>query len=99
MLAVPFLQRTSRAYAEGSRNNISGFHSTLDLIEGNALGIVEYGDIGMNVAARAHAMGMQVSASRRHVHAPVELPLTRVFTAGQLHDMLPLATTSFWQPR
>jgi len=54
------------------RNQAAGVWEPFDIVEisGQTVGIVGYGDIGRAVAARVHAMGMEVLALKRGVPPP-----------------------------
>ena len=74
------------------RNQAAGHWAPFDvqMIAGKTLGIVGYGDIGSEVATRAHAMGMRVLALKRHLPEPgSDLgPVQKMYSTGQLHEML-----------
>lgn len=60
----------------------------VEMIGGRTLGIVGYGDIGRAVAIRAHAMGMQVLATRRHPPSEPDPLIERYFRTDEMHTML-----------
>ena len=75
------------------RNQIAGVWEPFDIamISGQTLGIVGYGSIGRAVAARAHALEMNVLGLRRHVpRQPTRDPLISQFYAPEQRlEMLP----------
>ncbi len=62
------------------RNQAAGVWEPFDVeeIAGQTVGIVGYGDIGRAVASRAHAMGMRVLATKRHLPGSPD-PLVKEF--------------------
>lgn len=60
----------------------------VEMITGRTLGIVGYGDIGRAVATRAHAMGMQVLATRRHPPSAPDPLIEMYFSPDEMHNML-----------
>ena len=74
------------------RNQMAGKWEPFDVltISGKTVGIVGYGDIGREVAWRAHAMGMRVLALKRHLPAPgSDLgPVEKMYPSAQLHEMI-----------
>lgn len=54
---------------------------------GQTLGIVGLGDIGRNLAVRAHALGMQVVGLRR-IKSELPLNVNRLYPPGELHALL-----------
>ena len=73
------------------RNQMAGVWEPFDVlpISGQTVGIVGYGDIGRAVAARVHAMGMNVLAVKRHVSTQNSDPLVdQVYTPDRRADML-----------
>ena len=60
----------------------------VDEISGQTVGIVGYGDIGRAVAARVHAMGMQVLALKRHAPASPDPLIARFYKTDELLPML-----------
>jgi phosphoglycerate dehydrogenase-like enzyme len=73
------------------RNQMAGIWEPFDveLVQHRTVGVVGYGDIGRAVAVRAHALGMNILALKRHAStvATDEL-VSRFFTTDQLNDML-----------
>jgi phosphoglycerate dehydrogenase-like enzyme len=59
-------------------------------IAGQTVGIVGYGDIGRAVAGRAHAMGMQVLALKRHAPASPDPLVATFYPPRELSAMLAL---------
>jgi phosphoglycerate dehydrogenase-like enzyme len=59
-------------------------------IAAHTIGIVGYGDIGRAVAARTHAMGMNVLALKRHAPAAPDPLITKFFKSDDLFAMLAL---------
>jgi phosphoglycerate dehydrogenase-like enzyme len=59
-------------------------------LAGQTAGIVGYGDIGKEVAWRAHAMGMRVIALKRHLPPPgSDLgPIEKMYAASELREMI-----------
>src|SRR5271170_7165586 len=74
------------------RNQMAGKWEPFDVltISGKTVGIVGYGDIGKEVAWRAHAMGMRVLALRRHLPpAGSDLGLVeKMYATSELHEMI-----------
>jgi phosphoglycerate dehydrogenase-like enzyme len=60
----------------------------VDEIAGQTVGIVGYGDIGRAVARRAHAMGMQVLALKRHLPDAPDPRVTRFYRSEAMAEML-----------
>jgi len=61
----------------------------VDVIRGQTLGLVGYGDLGHAAASRGHALGMKVVAMRRRPELSREDPyVTHVFSPDQKHEML-----------
>jgi phosphoglycerate dehydrogenase-like enzyme len=60
-------------------------------IGGETVGILGYGDIGRAVASRAHAMGMRVLATKRHVSNLAEPPVERFYKPEALREMIALS--------
>lgn len=77
---VPQLQREQRA------GKWAPFE--MERIEGKTVGIVGYGDIGRAVATRAHAMGMQIVATKRQVPKEPDVVIERYFRPAELREML-----------
>jgi phosphoglycerate dehydrogenase-like enzyme len=76
------------------RNQMAGVWEVFDIlpVEGHTVGIVGFGDIGRAVATRAHALGMQVLALKRHVTASAADPLIhRLYGPEQRIEMLSLS--------
>jgi phosphoglycerate dehydrogenase-like enzyme len=59
-------------------------------IAGRTIGIVGYGDIGVAVATRVHAMGMRVLALKRHAPPTADPLIDLFFKPAELLDMLTL---------
>ena len=75
------------------RNQIVGVWEAfnVEMVEHRSVGIVGYGDIGHAVAIRAHALGMDIFALKRHVSRLNSDPLVRkFFTLDQIADMFSL---------
>ena len=74
------------------RNQVAGKWEPFDVLRlaGQSVGIVGYGDIGKEVAWRAHAMGMRVLALKRHLPAPgSDLgPVEKMYPTSELHAMI-----------
>jgi len=74
------------------RNQAAGKWEPFDVltISGKTVGIVGYGDIGREVAWRAHAMGMRVFALKRHPPPPgSDLgPVDKMYATSQLREMI-----------
>jgi phosphoglycerate dehydrogenase-like enzyme len=72
------------------RNQIAGRWEPFDVeeIAGQTVGIVAYGDIGRAVASRVHAMGMRVSALKRHPPADADPLIEKFYGPHELNDML-----------
>src|SRR5271168_4199922 len=74
------------------RNQAAGKWEPFDVltISGKTVGIVGYGDIGREVAWRAHAMGMRVLALKRHLPPPgSDLgPVDKMYPTDQLREMI-----------
>jgi len=60
----------------------------VDELAGHTVGIVGYGDIGRAVARRAHAMGMNVLALKRHPPSQGDDLVQKVYGPKDLHVML-----------
>ena len=59
-------------------------------IHGQTLGIIGYGDIGKEVARRAHGMGLKVQAVRRNAaHSADDPILEKIYGPEEMHKMLP----------
>jgi len=65
--------------------------SSIKTLRGRHMVIVGLGAIGSEVARAASALGMRVSAVRRHPDAPRPDCVESVYGAGELHDVLPQA--------
>ncbi len=64
----------------------------VELIRGQVLGVIGYGGIGQEAARLAHGLGMRVMALRRRIALSQEdTLLERVFTPGELHELLGLS--------
>jgi phosphoglycerate dehydrogenase-like enzyme len=74
------------------RNQEAGTWSQFDveMIEGKAVGIVGYGDIGRAIASRARAMKMNVLAVKRHATGPKDGLADAIYDPSRLREMLPL---------
>jgi phosphoglycerate dehydrogenase-like enzyme len=74
------------------RNQIAAKWEPFDVLRlaGQTVGIVGYGDIGKEVAWRAHAMGMKVFGLKRHLPAPgSDLgPVEKMYPTPELHAMI-----------
>ncbi len=74
------------------RNQVAGNWEPFDVLRlaGQTVGIVGYGDIGREVAWRAHAMGMRVFALKRHLPSPgSDLgPIEKMYATNELHEMI-----------
>ena len=73
------------------RNQMAGRWEEFDVqvVAGQTLGIVGYGDIGREVASRARAMGMRILALKRHVNSETADPLIeQFFTPAQRLQMI-----------
>jgi phosphoglycerate dehydrogenase-like enzyme len=73
------------------RQQEAGFwqHFDIELVRGQVLGIVGYGEIGRESARLARALGMEVVAMRRNTALSAGDPyLERVYPPDRLHEML-----------
>ncbi len=74
------------------RNQVAAKWEPFDVLRlaGQTVGIVGYGDIGREVAWRAHAMGMRVLALKRHMPPPdSDLgPVDKMYPSSDLHEMI-----------
>ncbi len=74
------------------RNQVAAKWEPFDVfrLAGQTVGILGYGDIGREVAWRAHAMGMRVLALKRHLPPPgSDLgPVEKIYPTDQLHEMI-----------
>jgi phosphoglycerate dehydrogenase-like enzyme len=74
------------------RNQVSAKWEPFDVLRlaDQTVGIVGYGDIGREVAWRAHAMGMRVLALKRHLPPPgSDLgPVEKMYPTHELHEMI-----------
>jgi phosphoglycerate dehydrogenase-like enzyme len=72
------------------RNQAGGRWEEFDVqaIAGQTVGIVGYGDIGREVAARVKAMGMRVLGTKRHVAPGTDALAERLFPPSQLATMI-----------
>jgi phosphoglycerate dehydrogenase-like enzyme len=61
----------------------------VEMIADKTLGIVGYGDIGRAIATRAHAMGMQILATKRHPPQEPDPVIERYYRTTELLEMLP----------
>lgn len=74
------------------RNQIKGIWEPFDVLlaSSQTVGVVGYGDIGRQVAARASALGMKVLATKRHVSLVGSDTLAEhVYGADALLEMIP----------
>jgi len=62
---------------------------TVSMLSDATVGILGYGDIGRSVAARAHALGMNVLTLKRNKASECDCYVQEVFGAGQLMEVLP----------
>ncbi len=74
------------------RNQVAARWEPFDVLRlaGQTVGIVGYGDIGKEVAWRAHAMGMRVLALKRHL-PPLGSdlgPVEKMYPTSELHEMI-----------
>jgi phosphoglycerate dehydrogenase-like enzyme len=60
----------------------------VEMIADKTIGIVGYGDIGRAIATRAHAMGMQILATKRHPPQEPDPVIERYYRTTHLHEML-----------
>jgi phosphoglycerate dehydrogenase-like enzyme len=60
----------------------------VEMIAGKVLGVVGYGDIGRAAATRAHAMGMQILATKRHPPLVPDPFVEKYYRTTELHEML-----------
>jgi phosphoglycerate dehydrogenase-like enzyme len=76
------------------RNQVARKWEPFDVlrIAGATVGIVGYGDIGKEVAWRAHALGMKVLALKRHPPAEGNDlgPVDTMYATSRLREMIPL---------
>ena len=74
------------------RNQVAAKWEPFDVLRlaGQTVGIVGYGDIGREVAWRAHAMGMRVLALKRHLPPPGSNlgPIEKMYATNELHEMI-----------
>lgn len=72
------------------RNQSAGVWKPFDVevIEEKTVGIVGYGDIGQAVAARVHAMGMRLLATKRHPPQDKDPLIERFYRPQELREML-----------
>ncbi len=74
------------------RNQVAAKWEPFDVLRlaGQTVGIVGYGDIGREVAWRAHAMGMRVFALKRHLPPPgSDLgPIEKMYGTSGLREMI-----------
>lgn len=74
------------------RNQVAAKWEPFDVLRlaGQTVGIVGYGDIGREVAWRAHAMEMRVLALKRHLPPPGSNlgPVEKMYPTDQLHEMI-----------
>lgn len=62
----------------------------IELVRGQVLGVVGYGDIGRETARLARALGMKIVAVRRNA-AKADSDVERVYSPDQLREMLAIA--------
>ena len=62
----------------------------VQLVLGQTVGIVGYGDIGRQVATRARALGMKVLALKRHVLSHTDPLADQIYGSDSLSEMLSL---------
>ena len=74
------------------RNQVAGVWEQFDVeeIAGQTVGIVGYGDIGRAVATRAHAVGMQILATKRHAPVAKDPLIDQFYPPEALREMLGL---------
>lgn len=74
------------------RSQIDGVWEPFDvqLVLGQTVGIVGYGDIGRQVATRARALGMRVLALKRHLTPHSDALADQIYGSDSLSEMLPL---------
>ena len=60
----------------------------VQVVAGKTVGIVGYGDIGLAVATRVHAMGMRVLATKRHSPPGDDPLIERYYSPEQLGKMM-----------
>ena len=72
------------------RNQMAGVWEQFDVeeIDSQTVGIVGYGDIGRAVAKRAHPMGMQVLATKRHPRRESDPMVDQFYKPEELLEML-----------
>jgi phosphoglycerate dehydrogenase-like enzyme len=77
------------------RNQAAGKWEQFDIVEitGQTLGIIGYGDIGHQVAARARAMGMRVVAVKRHAlpAGAADACAERIYTPERTAEMIAIS--------
>ncbi len=72
------------------RNQMAGVWEQFDVeeIDSQTVGIVGYGDIGRAVAKRAHPMGMQVLATKKHHPPGVDPMVDQFYKPEELLEMI-----------
>lgn len=82
----------AKGFPRMRRNQVAAKWEPFDVLRlaGQTVGIVGYGDIGRELAWRAHAMGMRVFALKRHVPPPgSDLgPIEKMYATSELHQMI-----------
>lgn len=63
----------------------------IELVRGQVLGVVGFGDIGRQTARLARALGMKIVAVRRRPAAGGEAELERVFSPAELREMVEIS--------
>jgi phosphoglycerate dehydrogenase-like enzyme len=88
--ALAMMLYFAKDFARMRRNQAAQRWEQFEVAEvaGQTVGIVGYGDIGRAVARRAHAMGMQVLALKRHAPAGGDPLVQQFFLPNELHAML-----------
>lgn len=70
------------------QDELEGPASSVRSLQGLRMGILGLGAIGSEVATRASALGLRVSATRRRQDAPVPAGVDKVWSADRLLDVL-----------
>ena len=63
----------------------------VQVISGQTVGILGYGDIGRAVASRVHAMGMRVLATKRHVPGSIDPLVQHFYKPEERREMIALS--------